>query len=81
MGNARPRLQHEAGHTAYRNVSAHAGDIDDHKGPVQNIDLPLFDKENGEAVFDGDRFQGWEHRLAQGPVLEVQGVACRRGFA
>src|SRR2546430_7495076 len=71
MGNARPRPQHQSGHTAYRNVSAHAGDIDHDKGPVQDVDLPLFDKENGEAIFDGDRFEGWEHRLGQGPVLEV----------
>jgi hypothetical protein len=71
MGNTRPRLQHQAGYTAYRNVGAHAGDIDYDKGAVQDVDLSLFDKENGEAIFDGDRFEGWEHRLDQGPVFEV----------
>ena len=37
-------LQHDAGHTAHRDVGADAGDIDHHEGTVAHIDLAALDE-------------------------------------
>jgi hypothetical protein len=57
MRDARPRFEHEAGHTTHRDMGAYAGDIDDHKSPVEDIDLFLLDKQDREAIFDRNGFE------------------------
>jgi hypothetical protein len=54
MGSARARLQHQAGHTADRNMRAHTALVHYNKCAIQNIQMAFFDKQNGEPLLDGD---------------------------
>jgi hypothetical protein len=60
MGNSGTGFQHQARHSADGYVGAHPVLVDQHEGPVEDIELAPVDEEDREAVFHGDRFERWQ---------------------
>ena len=52
MRNPCTRLQHDAGNRANRNMSADPCLVDKYKRAIDYIDLPILQKDHGDAIFE-----------------------------